>query len=153
MDHAHVIREIPKRWWRWLLVAGGLLMLDALSVMLFPHAHARLFYTAMYGRGAFDTLPEQAQQGFAALVIAMAGLEGAAATCVAFIAARPFRRGEQWAWWAVALGTVAWVVAGLAITGIMLEGEKLALVLAGSVYYGLLLWPPVIFSYRHFHHA
>jgi hypothetical protein len=141
---------VPTRWWRWLWLAGLWLVLDALTVLFLPHTHAELFFRLLFDLNDFDTLPEHVQDFSALFMVVLAAMQGVIGALVAGIAHGAFRQGERWAWVVIVLATLPWIVAALTMAGIIMSGQNFWMLVLGGGYYALLLWPPLIFSRRHF---
>lgn len=147
-------KAVPVFWSRWIKFLGFFLIIYGLAMVFVPQAmNQTLVGPLLYGNN------EALRSGFvlmgepeATFLEAMSGLLGTVtvgwAIQIAWIAHKPFRRGDTWAWNALAVSVSAWAVLEFyfkLISGI--SGLGL------FAHFGLLIAfeIPLMMTYRHFH--
>lgn len=107
-------------WCRWLLCASiataalGLLLALA-DTRLMPEAVRSSLHRTFWND---DAMPEQVVAYHRFLHGVLGGTLVGWGITLAFIAARPFRAREPWAWWCVLVGTTTWFVLDTGISAL-----------------------------------
>ena len=102
----------PSRFWqRWLLAASALVLVFGLLLLVAPAAGLALFGVVAYQSTTALTQLDANVQTYLRLSHAVIGtvMIGWSVTLLVLVAG-PFRRGERYAWWAVAGSMAAWFV-------------------------------------------
>lgn len=101
---------VPRLWTRWLSVAFGCTALAAVGHVFFPGAMLASTMRSLMGSAeALDSGGELRR-----FVFWLAGVSSAVSLAwmgtALFIVWGPFRRGERWAWWALAVPIALWFI-------------------------------------------
>jgi len=103
--------DIPRIWWGWLAVACVLTVLYSLTYVLLPDA--TLASTSSVYLGSPDAHEAFGEVGVAYLSFVL-GVSGALSLAwmgiLLIVVLGPFRRGERWAWQAIAVSIGIWFV-------------------------------------------
>jgi hypothetical protein len=104
--------DIPAVWWGWLVAAFGLTALTSGGYVLFPDAMMRrtLISTFLGSPDALAAHGEEAMRFIGLLSGISSAVSLAWMAALTFVVLGPFRRGERWAWMAVATSVVIWFV-------------------------------------------
>ncbi|MEL6613567.1 MAG: hypothetical protein AAFQ53_15830 [Bacteroidota bacterium] len=96
-------------WQRWLVAASGFFCAFGVIVAVFPNAFFLAPWTAALADVFYDGTEPPDAAAFRAFVLAPLGGTIAGSyllqTCIAAV---PFARREQWAWWATVLALALW---------------------------------------------
>ena len=133
---------------RWLTAVGACLAIGGTAMALLAGTDAFTPINALIEPAFWPSGPDAADAAFRSWVFGAWGATVAGwGLLVAFVAAEPFRRGEAWSWWAIAIGTTVWFVLD---TGISLVHGVLANVAVNTVLAALVA-VPLVASYPVFH--
>lgn len=143
-------RPVPRLWYWWLVVAVSGTIACSLLPLVAPEIARRLLSALVFGG---------AMQAYAFSATAMHyitfinGVVGAVmvgwSVALLLIIVGPFRRGERWAWRAVAVSLLAWFVPGTLFSvwsGVMRN-------VAANCLFIIAFAIPLVATYRRFHEA
>jgi hypothetical protein len=135
-------------WFRWLIVANILLVLFAAALLLLPNIMHPYFYLLIYGSAtAPQGFSEEAQRYIVFFGSILAAIMIGWGVSLFYLIAIPFRRGERWAWYAIAASVLFWFV----VDNVFSIGTGYPNNVLQNIPFFLLYAAPLAATYRAFH--